>query len=127
MLGVKINYEEAATFLKEQPIEWVAMPFQGYEAELSRMRADRQNGVIRLYDENYTVEEIDALSKEKEGVISEFRFGPGPNEGYFLMIRTWSGQIIEVKTFERDVFERFLEWIKAKDKETALRRRVQSG
>ena len=51
------------------------------------------------------MEDINRISLEEVGVINYFSFGPGPNERYKIIIRFERGQVIWVKTFERDSFK----------------------
>jgi len=113
MLGVKINYDEAVRFLtKEVGVEWVYLPFVD-ECTFTHYvdLAKKRNGSIELFGYTYTVEELERLHTEKEGTICEFSFGPGSNEGYMLHLTMTSGQVMRVKTFDRNTFEHFLNWI----------------
>jgi hypothetical protein len=113
MLGVTINYDEAVRFLtKELHVEWVFRPFLD-RSSLAQYTAAamRNNGTIELFGETYTLKQMEELSAETEGKISEFTFGPGGSEGYILLLKMESGQILKAKTFDRNTFELFLSWI----------------
>lgn len=112
MLGVTLNYQQVEQFLiKELHVEWVHKPF------LDRLSLDQyldmatRHGKVELFGESYSPKEIESLSKETEGRISEFKFSTGPCEGYLLLLKMESGQIFNVKTFDRNTFELFFGWV----------------
>lgn len=115
MLGAKINYKKAISYLtKDLHVEWVHNPF------LDRMSlthytsaAIKNEGKIEIYGEMYTIDEMEKLSTETEGRISEFTFGPGGSEGYILLLKMESCQILKAKTFDRNTFELFMNWVNA--------------
>lgn len=115
MLGATINYNEAVKFLRYKlHVEWVHKPFLD-ECTLVTYKefAIKNGGTIELFGENYSVEDMENLSQETEGKISEFTFGPGGNEGYILFLKMESCQVLKVKTFDRNTFELFLGWVNA--------------
>lgn len=113
MLGVTINYDATIKFLeKELHTEWVYKPFLD-QSNLNYYFAEamRNNGKLDIFNESYSLKDMEELSLETEGKISEFTFGPGPNEGYFFLLKMESGQILRAKTFDRNTFELFMHWI----------------
>ncbi|MGV2887540.1 hypothetical protein [Paenibacillus taichungensis] len=112
MLGVTINYQQLGQFLiKELHVEWVHKPFLDQLSLAQYLEAANRHGKVELFGEEYSPEDIAVLSKESEGRISEFKFSPGPCEGYMLLLKMDSGQIFNVKTFDRNTFELFLGWV----------------
>ncbi|RRJ54946.1 hypothetical protein EHV15_35845 [Paenibacillus oralis] len=112
MLGVTISYHQLEQFLiKELHVEWVHKPFLDHLHLKAYLDKAHRQGEIELFGESYSPSDIEELSKEKEGRIFEFKFSPGPCEGYMLLLKMESGQIFYIKTFDRNTFELFLSWV----------------
>jgi hypothetical protein len=112
MLGVTINYKKTVSFLtKELCAEWAYMPFQDYLEKQRLLDEVKKNGIITVEGESYNQDDLQVLIGETEGAINEFSFKPGGCEGYMLLIRMASGQILKSKLWDRDALEKFLCWI----------------
>lgn len=111
MLGVTINYHQIEQlFLKELHVEWIHRPFLDVTIHQYLDKAKRE-GRVELFGEVYNTEDIETLSNETEGRLFEVKFSPGPCEGYSLILKMESGQIFNIKTFDRNLLDHFLSWI----------------
>ncbi|GED34874.1 hypothetical protein P9G84_31505 [Brevibacillus centrosporus] len=116
MLGTTVNYRELRDFLlTDGKAEWVFMPFKDntFLREQYQQEA-KQKGFIIEDDWDYSPTLLDVLQNEEEGIIHDCSFGPGRNEGYSIVIRFTTGQVVRIKTFDNYTMNRVFEWISGK-------------
>ncbi len=112
MIGFRVTYEDLCSFLRQNVAEWVDIIFSRSSFScMLHINEIEKNGFVKVNGWEYNMDDINRILLEEVGVINDFSFGPGPNEGYKIIIRFESGQVIWVKTFERDSFKQLFDWV----------------
>ncbi|MBY3621166.1 hypothetical protein M2444_004691 [Paenibacillus sp. PastF-3] len=109
-----IVYQDACSFLQQNNIEWVNMPFLKENINFSCMMQQFKSTTVELIQYgnlSYSKKDILQLSTETQGTLGEIKFIEGSIEGYYLTLIMDSGQVIEVKTFDETLLSKVIHWI----------------
>lgn len=109
-----IVYQDACSFLQQNNIEWVNMPFLKENINFSCMMQQFKSTTVELIQYgnlSYSKKDILQLSTEIQGTLGEIKFIEGSIEGYYLTLIMDSGQVIEVKTFDETLLSKVINWI----------------
>jgi hypothetical protein len=110
MINCRFPYQGLKDFVRDNA-EWISFAFSKEDIPTKYHKAEAmKNGKVTIEGSDYTVDEIESIIEETEGIVDRFSFEHGNIEGYKVIIRTVSGQIIYIKTFEEDFFIRTYNW-----------------
>lgn len=104
MLNVPINYEEFRdVLLNHFQVERVHFPFKSYLIDQYKTEIEEKGSLLYM-GWKYFLSDVNRLQTEEIGILTDISTCVGTNEGYQMIFRFDSGQVVIVKYFEESTF-----------------------